>query len=352
MSKSPNSEENDYSHLKELENCKLCAWRCGVDRLAGELGTCGTTLPVIASCQLHPAPPESYTIFTAGCNFKCLQCQNWEIAHAFSRSQVKTSFRGFVDPERLAKISVAQLKSSMAKMMGADRIFFSGGEPTIHLPYIEQLIHHASNQEPDIKVNFDTNGFLTPASFQRVLEFTTSITYDLKAFSNEVHRSLTGAENEPILRNAEALAKNAPEKLWEFRIVPIPRIVDLTEIESLCEFIADLSPDLPVSFLAFRPNFVLDTYVGASSQFIAEMVEIARKSGLENVTGVGFPGIPGAMPDIINNFPYKNEYSQKNARLAGEAAFNAGCKTHPRYCGKCKKKLSCPLRSYIPTRVT
>ncbi len=350
MSISSDIEKLDY--LKELENCHLCEWRCGVDRLAGERGTCGMTLPVVASCQLHPSPPQSYTIFTAGCNFKCLHCQNWEIAHAYTHSKVKASFQGFIDPKRLATTSVSQLKSQAASWIKADRIFFSGGEPTIHLPYIEQLIDHASLMESGIRVNFDTNGFLTSDSFKRVLKFTTSITYDLKAYSSEVHRSLTGADNEPILRNAEALVKTAPEKLWEFRIVTIPEIVEHKEIQGLCEFIADLSPDLPVSFLAFRPNFVLDAFSGASSRFIEEMVEIAHKCGLEKVTGVGFPDISGILPTIVNTFPYSDKYSQKEARLAGEAAFNVGCKTHPRHCGKCIKKFSCPLRNYIPARVT
>ena len=50
-------------------------------RLAGEVGVCGIGLPQVALRTLHPAPPESYTIFMAGCNFRCLYCQNWDIAH-------------------------------------------------------------------------------------------------------------------------------------------------------------------------------------------------------------------------------------------------------------------------------
>ncbi|MFX0206672.1 MAG: radical SAM protein [Candidatus Hodarchaeota archaeon] len=350
MSISSDIEQLDY--LKELENCKLCEWRCGVDRLAEERGTCGVTLPVVASCQLHPAPPGSYTIFTAGCNFKCLHCQNWEIAHGYAQPKVKVGLQGFVDPKKLADVSIKQLKSPAASWIKADRLFFSGGEPTIHLPYIEELVHQASLLDSNIRVNFDTNGFLTPESFERVLQFSTSITYDIKAYSSEVHRSLTGADNEPVLRNIEVLAKTAPEKLWEFRIVPIPKIIDHKEIQGVCQFIADFSPDLPVSFLAFRPNFVLDSFSGASSRFIDKMVDIAHKCGLKKVTGVGFPNIPGVLPTSVNTFPYRGKYSQKQARLAGEAVFNVGCRTHLRHCGNCGKKLSCPLRSYIPVRTT
>ena len=42
-------------------------------------------------------------------------------------------------------------------MMRADRIFFSGGEATIHLPYIEKVVEEARKIEPNIKVNFSSS---------------------------------------------------------------------------------------------------------------------------------------------------------------------------------------------------
>jgi len=39
---------------------------------------------------------------------------------------------------------------------------------------------------PDMKVNFDTSGYLAHARIRKVLKFTTSITYDIKAFNDEV----------------------------------------------------------------------------------------------------------------------------------------------------------------------
>ena len=87
--------------------------------------------------------------------------------------------------------------------------FFSGGEPTIHPPFIEKIVAYAREIEPKIKVNFDTNGYMTEKSLQRILNFTTSITYDLKAYQNETHLALTGAYAAPVLRNAEFIAKHA-----------------------------------------------------------------------------------------------------------------------------------------------
>ena len=77
--------------------------------------------------------------------------------------------------------------------MGADRIFFSGGEPTVHLPYIEKIVEEARRIRPETKVNFDTNGYMTEESLGRILDFTTSITYDLKAYHDELHLAAINA---------------------------------------------------------------------------------------------------------------------------------------------------------------
>lgn len=121
-------------YMRELSSCELCEHRCRVNRLAGEQGVCCMTLPEIASRALHPAPPQSYTVFTAGCNFKCLNCQNWSISQYPDN---RTPVDGYV--------------------------------------------------APSFKVNFDTIGFMTESSLERILDFTTSITFDIKAFYDDTH---------------------------------------------------------------------------------------------------------------------------------------------------------------------
>jgi pyruvate formate lyase activating enzyme len=337
--------------LTELENCKLCEWQCGVNRITGELGVCRISIPHVASCQLHPAPPQSYTIFMAGCNFKCLNCQNYSIAHY---PDTKTVIRGYVNPKELAKESINAINSSMGQFIGADRIFFSGGEPTIHLPYIEKIVEEARKIDPETKINFDTNGFLTMKSLKRVLKFTTSITFDIKAYNDDVHKALTGAPSEPVLRNAEYIAKHARDKLWEYRILVIPGIVDVEEIKAICEFMASIDPTLPVCFLVFRPNFVLDQYMGATWKLMDKTVEIAHKTGLVRVNWSGRPNIPGYEPKDFEKLKTKvsKYYEHEWALKAAAYALKTGCKTHPRNCGICNMKHKCPIKNYIPTRIT
>jgi len=336
----------EIAYLLDLKECKLCEHMCGVDRLKGETGVCRITTPTVASATLHPAPPESYTVFMAGCNYKCLNCQNWTISQ-YPDNDARQ--RGYMEPANLAEECVDHLNSLSASQMGADRIFFSGGEPTIHLPYIEKVVEEARKINPKIRINYDTNGYLTQRSLKRVLAFTTSITYDLKAYTEEVHQALTGVSSLPVLRNAEYIGRHAKDKLWEYRIVVIPQINE-NEIKPLSDFIADIDPTLSVCFLAFRPNFVLEHHRGAGRSLMEKCLEIARDSGLENAYWSGYTGISGTVITPSNTII--NSYSDAGARVAGSYALNAGCKTYPRNCATCITNQTCKVKKYIPSRTT
>jgi pyruvate formate lyase activating enzyme len=333
-------------YLRDLENCELCEHRCGANRLRGETGICKVTLPAVASATLHPAPPESYTVFMAGCNYKCLNCQNWTISQYPDNGLGQ---RGYEDPKELAAECVQNLESLSGKLMGADRIFFSGGEATIHLPYIERVVEEARRIRPDTKVNFDTNGYLTEQSLERVLDFTTSITYDLKAYHDEVHLALTGASSKPVLRNAEYIGRHARDKLWEFRILVIPKVNE-DDIRPLAEFIAGIDPSLPVCFLAFRPNFVLENHPGATRRLMDKCVDISKDCGLENAYWSGTTGIPGTV--IRTQSEIEDKYVSEGARLGASYALHAGCHTHPRRCSTCTSNQACRIKKHIPKILT
>ena len=71
-----------------LSHCMLCPWKCGIDRLAGELGECqtGSTARVYSYMPHHGEERPlrgrygSGTIFFSGCNMHCQFCQNAEIS--------------------------------------------------------------------------------------------------------------------------------------------------------------------------------------------------------------------------------------------------------------------------------
>jgi pyruvate formate lyase activating enzyme len=203
---------------------------------------------------------------------------------------------------------------------------------------------------PKTKVNFDTNGFLTKESLKRVLEFTTSITYDLKAFDPDVFRALTGANVKPVLRNLKEILKTAPDKLWEVRVMVIPGVHE-HDVEGMCGFLADIDPKVKLNFLAFRPNFVMEDYLGATDELLEKCVKIARDVGLENVSWSGRPGLPGELPEDVKKIMKKLDFPEQIALPVGFARSH-GCDSEPRNCGVCEINQDCPIRSYEPRQIT
>ena len=71
-----------------LEQCSLCPWSCGVNRLENDCGQCGIGKKArVSSFMTHYGEEKpisgqygSGTIFFSGCNLNCQFCQNWEIS--------------------------------------------------------------------------------------------------------------------------------------------------------------------------------------------------------------------------------------------------------------------------------
>jgi len=80
---------------KWYPSCTVCPHRCGVDRISGQTGICGTDEGIyVASSQLHFGEERvlvgrggSGTIFFASCNLKCVFCQNSSISMCVHPSQ-------------------------------------------------------------------------------------------------------------------------------------------------------------------------------------------------------------------------------------------------------------------------
>jgi len=80
-----------------LGECNLCPRECRVDRISGEKGFCqaGSKLKV-ASFHAHFGEERplvgmggSGTIFLSHCNLGCIFCQNWDISHQGSGTEVE-----------------------------------------------------------------------------------------------------------------------------------------------------------------------------------------------------------------------------------------------------------------------
>ncbi len=110
---------------------------------------------------------------------------------------------------------------------------------------------------------------------------------DLKAFSAPIHETLCGVSNQMTLKNFATLAEMAKSRPTPPPLVAstllVPGYVDEKELEALARFIANLSPEIPWSLLAFYPTFYLDDLPTTSRRHAELALSIARKYGLKRV---------------------------------------------------------------------
>jgi putative pyruvate formate lyase activating enzyme len=187
-----------------LGACTLCPRDCGVNRLAGEVGTCkaGDRLRLAAAFPHFGEEPPlvgrggSGTIFVSWCNLLCRFCQSWEVNHAGEGTEVSTGelaelmldlqARGchninFVTPTHYAPQLMAALPLAIAQGFRLPLVYNCGGYEA--LPVIQLLDGIVDIYLPDIK-------FLDPGAGERYLDGAADYPQVVCAVLKEMHRQV------------------------------------------------------------------------------------------------------------------------------------------------------------------
>ena len=110
--------------------CHFCERRCSVNR-ADRPGFCGVTQSRYSSEFLHYGEERelvpSHTIFFTGCTFRCVFCQNWDIARHPDAGATS-------DPVAFAQRIYARSKA------GSCNVNWVGGDPTPHIGKILETV--------------------------------------------------------------------------------------------------------------------------------------------------------------------------------------------------------------------
>ena len=159
----------------ELENCKLCPRKCGVNRYKTQ-GACGAGAEaILAKAFLHKweepcisGEKGSGTIFFSGCNMKCVFCQNYEISQEYYGKEITIN--------RLAEIMLELQEQGAANINLVS--------PTPYALHIVDAAAYAKEKGLSVPVIYNTNGYESVEIVQR-LEGTVDIYLpDLKYYSD------------------------------------------------------------------------------------------------------------------------------------------------------------------------
>ncbi|NYT05831.1 MAG: radical SAM protein [Methanomicrobiales archaeon] len=325
-------------------SCSLCEWRCGADRLRGERGVCRVGRAEVAATMCSGSL-SSYIVTLLGCCYRCLHCNAYRISQY---PDPGWQYAGYVPPEVLvaeARVRIAAFSGPRIRTIG-----FTGGDPIIHLPYIEEVAAEAARQGLDVGIGISTGGFATAPTMERIVGLCRVITLEIKAFSDPVHRALTGAPVAPVLRNAAYLVRAGRDRIRVFRTVVIPGMTD-GEVGAIAAFIASLDETVPYRLIGFRPNNVLYYHPGPSHGEMERLCAVCRDAGLEDVAWSGY--YPEAVPDEVaaRAVQLADRYTgNPAAALTAAYAAACGCPTHPRNCGACNLRDRCPAMLREPWR--
>lgn len=121
------------------------------------------------------------------------------------------------------RVAVAELVEEIE----TDAVFFeqsgggvtlSGGEPVAQAAFAEAFL--AACRARGIHTALDTCGLASREVFARVSAQADLVLYDLKLMGSDAHRRFTGAGNDTILRNLEALAASGKATIVRFPMIP------------------------------------------------------------------------------------------------------------------------------------
>jgi len=222
-------------------------------------------------------------LFAAGCNFRCPQCQNWDITY-------NSSGKAYTPQEAAVLMTAARQKYKV------DRMAISGGESTLNrkwlLQYIKQL--KALNRDKNARIHVDTNGsILTPDYIDELVDAgMTDVGPDLKGCRLQTFVRLTGVADRPLAQRYQDTAWEAVKYLREryrdkvFTGVGIPynrSLVSLQEIREMGEKLCEIDADLQVCVLDYRPEFKRPDLSRPGYREMLEVYRILTATGLKTV---------------------------------------------------------------------
>ncbi len=222
----------------------------------------------------------TYSIGSLGCNFKCDNCQNYEISQIKSIKKILDNFDN-INPERIVEEAIGN---------DCQAIAYTYNEPTINIEYYIDIMRIA--QANGLKNLWVSNGYMSDECLKKIFPYMDAINIDLKSFDNNFYNNVCSAKLKPVLNN---LKKIKQEQIHlEVTTLIIPGLSDdIKTLSQIANFLSEeLDSDTPWHLSKFSPDisWKLKNIPSTGEDVIYQAYEIAKDAGLKYVYVGNIPG--------------------------------------------------------------
>ena len=304
---------NESLLIDQLTNCECCPRKCRVNRLDGQVGFCKVSAGMqISHIGLHfgEEPPVSGTrgsgtVFFAGCNLRCVFCQNYQISQEFRHTRTLT-------PDELAS-EILRLQDE-----GAHNINFVS--PSHMIFQMAAAIQAAKRKGLVVPVLYNSNGYDSVDALQQIRGLVDIYLPDIKYLENEPAKKFSHADDyadivpgviREMLNQAGHLVMDHDGTAVRGVLVRHLVLPGFLENSRKClKFLADLSPDIHVSIMSqYSPQYKARDFPEINRHLTEdeynEITDYALELGLENAFIQKLESQAHYLPDFDQERPFK-----------------------------------------------
>lgn len=233
-----------------------------------------------------------------GCNFSCLNCQNWEI------SQTKVPTR-YISPEEIVELAGARNSIGIA---------YTYTEPLIWFEYIMKSGRLV--REAGLKNVLVTNGYINDKPLEEILPLIDAANIDLKGMEPKLYKKVCKGRLEPVLNNIKKFYENDIHlELTNLVITDLNDSVD--DFERLTDFVAEISTSIPLHLSAYYPTYKMSNPPTASDTLLTAYEIAAGKLDYVYLGNIRIPEksdtrCPACQAVIIHRLGYSISFENLN----------------------------------------
>jgi pyruvate formate lyase activating enzyme len=287
-----------YIRLANLQvHCQLCAHSCKIQD--GKFGFCGVRQNIagilythnyakLVAANIDPVEKKplyhflpgslTFSIASAGCNFRCGFCQNWEISQINFQQFASASAVLEREPEACgSKFFSAEKVIKLARQNNCRSIAYTYTEPTIYFEFALETAKLA--KEAGLRNIFVTNGYMSREAISLLSPYLDAANIDLKFFKESSYRRICSAKLSPVLDSIQLLKAAG---VWiEITTLIVPGENDTPEeLAAIAKFIAAVNKEIPWHISRFHADYKFKDHAPTPERALKLAYDLGVDQGL------------------------------------------------------------------------